>query len=141
MNVTNPSTPLNVADTARSFIRWGLYPLLWIWVVGCVAYCTEVLGFMAVGTVVVAVQLRPNEQVVQPAHPHVEVQMTHDPVVPDDGAEYIGFGTFHYRPGVPPAELGLSIDDGYPGQHDPLRAALFPFSTQAVSGERTVVAN
>jgi len=41
-------------------------------------------------------------------------------------------GTFLYRPGTPPAQLGLSKDDGYPGQHDPLTAVLFPFSTRPV---------
>ncbi len=45
----------------------------------------------------------------------------------------ICFGTFHYRPGVPPRDLGLSERNGYPGQHDPLRATLFPFSTKPVS--------
>jgi sterol desaturase/sphingolipid hydroxylase (fatty acid hydroxylase superfamily) len=45
----------------------------------------------------------------------------------------ICFGTFHYRPGVAPAELGLSVDDGYPGQHDPLTAVLFPFSLKPVT--------
>ena len=42
------------------------------------------------------------------------------------------FGTLHYRPGVPPEDLGLTEQDGYPGQHDPLRAVLFPISTQPV---------
>ncbi|MCZ6640758.1 MAG: sterol desaturase family protein, partial [Gammaproteobacteria bacterium] len=45
----------------------------------------------------------------------------------------ICFGTFHYRPGVAPEDLGLSERDGYPGQHDPLRATLFPFSVKPVS--------
>ncbi len=42
------------------------------------------------------------------------------------------FGSFLYRPGVPPEHLGLSDRDGYPGQHDPLAAALFPFSLAPV---------
>ena len=41
-------------------------------------------------------------------------------------------GTFLYRPGTPPAQLGLSEADGYPGQHDPLTAVLFPFSVRPV---------
>lgn len=41
-------------------------------------------------------------------------------------------GTFDYRPGVFPRRLGLRECDGYPGQHDPLRAALFPLSTRPV---------
>lgn len=48
------------------------------------------------------------------------------------------FGTFHYRPGVPPEALGLSERDGYPGQHNPLRSLLFPFSLATVgSSQRT----
>lgn len=43
-------------------------------------------------------------------------------------------GTFLYRPGKPPEALGLSEDDGYPGQHDPLTAVLFPFSVLPVVG-------
>jgi sterol desaturase/sphingolipid hydroxylase (fatty acid hydroxylase superfamily) len=42
------------------------------------------------------------------------------------------FGTFEYRPGVPPRTLGLREDDGYPGQHVPLRAALFALSLRPV---------
>jgi sterol desaturase/sphingolipid hydroxylase (fatty acid hydroxylase superfamily) len=42
------------------------------------------------------------------------------------------FSTFLYRPGVPPLHLGLSDQDGYPGQHDPLAATLFPFSVEPV---------
>ena len=41
-------------------------------------------------------------------------------------------GTFEYRPGVPPRELGLREEDGYPGQHAPLRSALFPLSLRPV---------
>ena len=44
------------------------------------------------------------------------------------------FGTLLYRPGTPPAQLGLSEDDGYPGQHDPLTSVLFPLSTRPVAG-------
>lgn len=40
----------------------------------------------------------------------------------------LAFGTFLYRPGVAPEALGLSEDDGYPGQHAPLRAALLPLT-------------
>ena len=42
-------------------------------------------------------------------------------------------GSFLYRPGVPPAELGLKERDGYPGQHDPWRSMLLPFSTRPVA--------
>jgi sterol desaturase/sphingolipid hydroxylase (fatty acid hydroxylase superfamily) len=42
------------------------------------------------------------------------------------------FGTFEYRPGVPPRSLGLREEDGYPGQHAPLRSALFPLSLRPV---------
>jgi sterol desaturase/sphingolipid hydroxylase (fatty acid hydroxylase superfamily) len=42
------------------------------------------------------------------------------------------FGTFHYRPGVPPEALGLSEREGYPGQHKPLQSLLFPFSLSPV---------
>jgi sterol desaturase/sphingolipid hydroxylase (fatty acid hydroxylase superfamily) len=42
------------------------------------------------------------------------------------------FGTFEYRPGVPPRELGLREEDGYPGQHAPLQSALFPLSLRPV---------
>ncbi len=38
MNVTNSSIRLDVGDTARAFIRWVLYPLIWAWVIGCIAY-------------------------------------------------------------------------------------------------------
>lgn len=38
-------------------------------------------------------------------------------------------GTFSYRPGIPPAHLGLSEEDGYPGQHNPLESLLLPFDT------------
>jgi len=41
-------------------------------------------------------------------------------------------GTFEYRPGVPPRALGLREEDGYPGQHAPLRSALFPLSVRPV---------
>jgi sterol desaturase/sphingolipid hydroxylase (fatty acid hydroxylase superfamily) len=41
-------------------------------------------------------------------------------------------GTFEYRPGVAPRALGLREEDGYPGQHAPLRAALFPLSLRPV---------
>lgn len=41
-------------------------------------------------------------------------------------------GTFLYRPGTPPAQLGLSEAGGYPGQHDPKTALMFPFSMDAV---------
>ena len=95
MNVTNSSTRLDVADTARAFIRWALYPLIWAWVI---ANRHEAKNFGATLSVF-----------------------------------DICFGTFHYRPGVAPAELGLSVDDGYPGQHDPLRAVLFPFSLKPVT--------
>ena len=314
MNVTNPSTPLNVADTARTFIRWGLYPLLWAWVVGSIVYVMiypdtmqivlaiqgtgmvavlmvlewrfpyddrwrmtwrhlllrdlifiaingVTLALLSYGLVALAIDLSedsiglitgqpiwlqvivglvvfealqyvlhrymhqsngPLTHVLWRTHAihHLPQQLYvvmhavfhpfnavlvrcgtqllpvwllgYDPMAvyvfgsiigyhgvvshlnldmrmgrlnylfvgpelhryhhsansheaKNFGATLsvfdIGFGTFHYRPGVPPAELGLSIDDGYPGQHDPLRAVLFPFSTQAVSGERTVVAN
>jgi sterol desaturase/sphingolipid hydroxylase (fatty acid hydroxylase superfamily) len=46
------------------------------------------------------------------------------------------FGTFEYRPGVPPRELGLREEDGYPGQHSPLQSALFPLSLQPVEPPR-----
>ena len=39
----------------------------------------------------------------------------------------LAFGTFLYRPHDQPASLGLSEADGYPGQHAPLAALLFPF--------------
>jgi len=39
------------------------------------------------------------------------------------------FGTFHYTPGKHPAALGLSESDGYPGQIQPLKSLLFPFTT------------
>lgn len=42
------------------------------------------------------------------------------------------FGTFEYRPGIPPRTLGLREEDGYPAQHAPLRAALFPLSLRPV---------
>jgi sterol desaturase/sphingolipid hydroxylase (fatty acid hydroxylase superfamily) len=42
------------------------------------------------------------------------------------------FGTFEYRPGVPPRELGLREEDGYPGQHAPLQSAVFPLSLRPV---------
>jgi sterol desaturase/sphingolipid hydroxylase (fatty acid hydroxylase superfamily) len=42
------------------------------------------------------------------------------------------FGTFEYRPGVPPRALGLREADGYPGQHAPLQSALFPLSLRPV---------
>lgn len=42
------------------------------------------------------------------------------------------FGTFEYRPGVPPRALGLREEDGYPGQHAPLQSALFPLSLRPV---------
>jgi len=48
-------------------------------------------------------------------------------------------GTFLYRPGTPPKQLGLSEADGYPGQHDPVTAVLFPFSTQPVDSAVTAV--
>ncbi|MCA9707365.1 MAG: sterol desaturase family protein [Myxococcales bacterium] len=35
-------------------------------------------------------------------------------------------GTFHYQPGAPPRALGLRRADGYPGQHEPLRALALP---------------
>ena len=44
----------------------------------------------------------------------------------------LAFGTFEYRPGVPPRELGLREQDGYPGQYDPLQSALFPLSVRPV---------
>lgn len=51
-------------------------------------------------------------------------------------------GTFEYRPGVPPRELGLREEDGYPGQHAPLRSALFPLSLRPVEPrERPVAAS
>jgi sterol desaturase/sphingolipid hydroxylase (fatty acid hydroxylase superfamily) len=43
------------------------------------------------------------------------------------------FGTFLYRPGMPPAELGLSEADGYPGQVAAGKALLFPFHAGAVT--------
>lgn len=43
------------------------------------------------------------------------------------------FNSFHYRPGLPPADLGLRVSDGYPGQVDPLAALLFPFSLDPVT--------
>ncbi len=45
-------------------------------------------------------------------------------------------GTGCYRPGTPPQSLGLSVDEGYPGQHDPLAAARFPLSVRPVNGTR-----
>lgn len=36
-------------------------------------------------------------------------------------------GTFKYTPGRYPAGLGLSADDGYPGQIQPWRSLIFPF--------------
>jgi hypothetical protein len=47
----------------------------------------------------------------------------------------ICFGTFNHQPGVAPENLGLNERDGYPGQHNPGRAMLFPLSTQPVSRE------
>jgi sterol desaturase/sphingolipid hydroxylase (fatty acid hydroxylase superfamily) len=44
------------------------------------------------------------------------------------------FRTFHYQPGRPPEDLGLRETDGYPGQHAPLRALLFPFRTAVHRG-------
>jgi sterol desaturase/sphingolipid hydroxylase (fatty acid hydroxylase superfamily) len=41
-------------------------------------------------------------------------------------------GTFEYRPGIPPRALGLREEDGYPGQHAPLRSVLFPLSLRPV---------
>lgn len=41
-------------------------------------------------------------------------------------------GTFLYRPGFPPAELGLRAEDGYPEQHAPWQSMLLPFSLQPV---------
>ena len=38
MEITSSSAPLHAADSARSLIRWGLYPLIWLWVAGCIAY-------------------------------------------------------------------------------------------------------
>ncbi len=46
------------------------------------------------------------------------------------------FGTFEYRPGVPPRALGLREEDGYPGQHAPLQSALFPLSLRPVEPPR-----
>ena len=37
------------------------------------------------------------------------------------------FGTFRYLPGEHPASLGLDQDDGYPSQHAPAAAFVFPF--------------
>jgi sterol desaturase/sphingolipid hydroxylase (fatty acid hydroxylase superfamily) len=37
------------------------------------------------------------------------------------------FGTFLYRPGIPPEHLGLSEEDGYPAQTQAGKALLFPF--------------
>ncbi len=37
------------------------------------------------------------------------------------------FSSFLYRPGIPPENLGLSEEDGYPAQIQPGRALLFPF--------------
>lgn len=50
-------------------------------------------------------------------------------------------GTFQYRPGVPPRALGLREEDGYPGQHAPLRSALFPLSVRPVEPPRDVGAS
>ena len=46
----------------------------------------------------------------------------------------ICFGTFKHQPGVMPENLGLNERDGYPGQHNPGRAMLFPLSTQPIGG-------
>jgi sterol desaturase/sphingolipid hydroxylase (fatty acid hydroxylase superfamily) len=42
------------------------------------------------------------------------------------------FGTFLYRPGTPPENLGLSEEDGYPAQIQPVKALLFPLHAGAV---------
>jgi sterol desaturase/sphingolipid hydroxylase (fatty acid hydroxylase superfamily) len=47
-------------------------------------------------------------------------------------------GTFTYRPGIPPRALGLREEDGYPGQHAPLRSALFPLSVRPVEPQGRV---
>jgi sterol desaturase/sphingolipid hydroxylase (fatty acid hydroxylase superfamily) len=44
----------------------------------------------------------------------------------------IAFGSFLYRPGTPPEHLGLSEEDGYPAQIQPVKALLFPLHTGAV---------
>jgi len=36
-------------------------------------------------------------------------------------------GTFRYTPGQHPEQLGLTEEDGYPGQKSPVQALLFPF--------------
>ncbi len=41
-------------------------------------------------------------------------------------------GTFLYRPGIPPAELGLRAEDGYPEQHAPWQSLVLPFSLRPV---------
>lgn len=43
----------------------------------------------------------------------------------------LAFGTFCYRPGDQPESLGLYEADGYPRQHAPVDALLFPFTTPA----------
>ena len=40
------------------------------------------------------------------------------------------FGTFLYRPEQQPQSLGLYEGDGYPAQHAPLQALLFPFRSE-----------
>jgi sterol desaturase/sphingolipid hydroxylase (fatty acid hydroxylase superfamily) len=42
------------------------------------------------------------------------------------------FGTFHYTPGTHPEALGLSEAHGYPGQTQPLKALIFPFTSRSV---------
>lgn len=53
-------------------------------------------------------------------------------IVLDAGPRALVFRTFLYCPGIPPWSLGLAEDDGYPGQHAPLRVALFLLSTRPV---------
>ena len=42
----------------------------------------------------------------------------------------LAFGTFRYTPHEQPESLGLYQADGYPGQHAPMEAFLFPFRVQ-----------
>ena len=44
------------------------------------------------------------------------------------------FGTFRYTPGQHPASLGLYENEGYPAQHAPMQAMLFPFTANCSPG-------